>query len=59
MVIFYNYEHSSVLTSLIALKKKKKKKLGRQLSDILIILCNSNQASPLSAQKLAQKDSNG
>ena len=58
MIIFYNYEHSSVLTSLIALKKKKKQ-LGRQLSDILIILCNSNQAFPLSAQKLAQKDSNG
>ena len=58
MVIFCNYEHSSVLTSLIALKKKKKQ-LDRQLSDILIILCNSNQASPLSAQKLAQKDSNG
>ena len=57
MIIFHNYEHFSLPTSLI---KFKNEKLGTQLDVTLLLFCTIlTWVTPLPAQELGVKDTNG
>ena len=56
MIIFHNYENSSVPTSLIKRKKKQQQQLVTPLHVTLLLFCaNLKQVTPLPAQNLEEK----